>query len=108
MWIDMEALDIAIATNSYNEFIGICHEFILDKQGNLNSNFNLVENEFNIKNLIITARKGRPVGRAKSFVEIQKQHIRKCQNLQPLNNNNQNINVINNASDSINETNENN
>ncbi|RIA81798.1 hypothetical protein C1645_836379 [Glomus cerebriforme] len=74
MWIDMEALDIA--TNSYNEFI--------DKQGNLNSDFNIVENEYNIKNLIITARKERPVGMAKSFVEIHEQYVRKCQHLQPL------------------------
>lgn len=52
MW---KALDITIDTNSYDKFIGICHEFILDKQGSLNSNFNIVENEFNVKNPIITA-----------------------------------------------------
>ncbi|CAG8798016.1 6694_t:CDS:1, partial [Racocetra fulgida] len=32
-----KALDMAIATNSYDEFIGICHRFILDKQENQTS-----------------------------------------------------------------------
>ena len=64
-----KAIDIAIATNSYDEFIGICHGFITDKQGNLESE-SMERIEFNVKNPIVTARKGRPAGRAKSSVEI--------------------------------------
>ena len=64
MW---KAIDITIATNSYDEFIviGICHGFITNKQENLKS----VERiEFNVKNPIVTARKGRPPGRAKNCI----------------------------------------
>uniref|UniRef100_U9U4Y8 Uncharacterized protein n=1 Tax=Rhizophagus irregularis (strain DAOM 181602 / DAOM 197198 / MUCL 43194) TaxID=747089 RepID=U9U4Y8_RHIID len=35
-----KALDTAIATNSYDEFIGICHGFISDKQAILESDDN--------------------------------------------------------------------
>ncbi|CAG8742734.1 8390_t:CDS:2, partial [Funneliformis caledonium] len=72
-----KAIDIAIATNSYDEFIGICHGFITDKQENLESDLNMEGIEFNVKNPIVTARKGRPAGRAKSSVEIQEQRARK-------------------------------
>jgi len=40
------------------------------------SDLNIEEIEFNVKNPIITTRKGRPAGRAKSYIEIQKQHTR--------------------------------
>jgi hypothetical protein len=83
------ALDIAIATNSYDEFIGICHGFISNKQAILDSRQNMEDIDFNIKNPIITARKGRPAGRAKSCVEIQDKHARKRRHLQPLDDNNQ-------------------
>ncbi|CAB4468009.1 uncharacterized protein OCT59_013889 [Rhizophagus irregularis] len=72
-----KALDTAIATNSYDEFIGICHGFISDKQAILESGQNMEEINFNIKNPIIITKKGRPAGRAKSCVEIQDQHARK-------------------------------
>ncbi|CAB4491664.1 unnamed protein product [Rhizophagus irregularis] len=55
----------------------ICHGFISDKQAILESGQNMEEINFNIKNPIITTRKGRPAGRAKSCVEIQDQHTRK-------------------------------
>ncbi|CAB4406347.1 unnamed protein product [Rhizophagus irregularis] len=48
-----------------------CHGFISDKQAILESGQNMEEIDFNIKNPIITAKKGRPAGRAKSCVEIQ-------------------------------------
>ncbi|CAG8817791.1 23134_t:CDS:2, partial [Gigaspora margarita] len=41
--------------------------------------------EFNIGNLIITARRGRPPGRAKSAVEIQENPTKKRRHLQPIN-----------------------
>ncbi|CAG8568299.1 9748_t:CDS:1, partial [Racocetra fulgida] len=48
-----KALDIAIATNSYNKWIGICHEFILDKE---NKGLDIMTDdiECNIKNLVIS------------------------------------------------------
>ncbi|RGB24262.1 hypothetical protein C1646_773334 [Rhizophagus diaphanus] len=49
----------------------ICHGFISDKQAILESDQNMKEIDFNIKNPIITTRKGRPAERAKSCVEIQ-------------------------------------
>lgn len=97
MW---KALNAAIATNSYDEFIGICHGFISDKQAILESGQNIEEIDFNIKNPIITTRKGRPAGKAKSCIEIQDQHARKWWHLQPLDDNNQMSN--NNASGSNN------
>jgi hypothetical protein len=44
-----KALDTAIATNSYDEFIGICHGFISDKQGTLESDWNMegIEESYN-------------------------------------------------------------
>ncbi|CAG8764021.1 12028_t:CDS:2, partial [Rhizophagus irregularis] len=44
----------------------ICHGFISDKQAILESGQNMEEINFNIKNPIITTRKGRPAGRAKN------------------------------------------
>ncbi|CAI2181759.1 16942_t:CDS:1, partial [Funneliformis geosporum] len=78
--ITRKAIDIAIATNSYDEFIGICHGFILDKQRNQELEIE-IEDVANIKNPIITTRKGRPAGRAKSIVEVQYQHARKKRHL---------------------------
>ncbi|CAI2179412.1 16114_t:CDS:2, partial [Funneliformis geosporum] len=51
--ITRKAIDIAIATNSYDEFIGICHGFILDKQRNQELEIE-IEDVANIKNPIIT------------------------------------------------------
>lgn len=94
-----KALDIAISTNSYDEFMGICHGFILDKQEIQDSNTKMEEVEFNIKNPVISTRKGRPAGRAKSTVEIQDQRVKKRRYLQPLEVNNQ----ITNEFESIND-----
>ncbi|CAB5363218.1 unnamed protein product [Rhizophagus irregularis] len=55
----------------------ICHGFISDKQAILESGQNIEEINFNIKNPIITTRKGRPVERVKICIEIQEQHTRK-------------------------------
>jgi hypothetical protein len=48
-----KALDIAIATDSYDELIGICHGFILDKQRSQESDTKMEEAEYDIKNPII-------------------------------------------------------
>ena len=94
-----KVLDMAISTNSYDEFIGICHGFILDKQA---IQARMEEGEFNIKNPIISTRKGRPAGRAKSNVEIQDQCTKKRRYFQPLELNNQ-INQITNEFESTND-----
>ena len=52
-------------------------------------------------NPVVTTRKGRPAGRAKSNIEIQDQHSRKRRCLQTLDVN-QNTNISDNASESIN------
>ncbi|CAG8811926.1 35726_t:CDS:2, partial [Gigaspora margarita] len=49
-----KALDLAIATNAYIELMGICHEFILDKQ-EPDAEMNNIE--FDIMNSIITAQR---------------------------------------------------
>ena len=69
----------------------------------MTSDLNIEEIEFNVKNPIITTRKGRPAGRAKSYIEIQEQHTRKRRHLQPLDVNNQNTNISDNAGESVNE-----
>ncbi|RIB01138.1 hypothetical protein C2G38_2231766 [Gigaspora rosea] len=50
-----KALNLAIATNSYNKLMGICHEFILDKQ---ESDSEMNDIEYDIMNSIITTRRG--------------------------------------------------
>ena len=75
-----KVLDLALATNSYDELIGICQSFILDKQQKQES-----ENvEFDIGNPIITTWKERPPRRAKSTIEIQDKQSRKRRYLQPI------------------------
>ncbi|CAG8482168.1 10250_t:CDS:2, partial [Gigaspora margarita] len=80
-----KVLDIAIATNTYDELMGICHGFMLDKQKTQESDEQTEDVEYNIINPIITKRRGRPPGRAKSDVEMQDQHATKRQRLQILN-----------------------
>ena len=92
-----KALDVALVTDSYDELIGMFHGFILDKQRNLESNTNPEDVEYNIKNPIITKRKGRPPGRAKCAVEIQDQQSNRDRNLQPLEVSNQISNEANNG-----------
>jgi hypothetical protein len=77
-------LDLAITTNSYEELIGICQGFILDKQKKQELS---KEDEFNIENPVVTPRKGRPPGRAKSTVELQDSQTKKRRYLQPINDN---------------------
>ncbi|CAG8760168.1 19138_t:CDS:2, partial [Dentiscutata erythropus] len=79
-----KALDLAISTNTYDELMGICHGFILDKQRNQESDEKMEDIENNIMNPVITARRGRPPGRAKSDVEVQDQRTTKRQRLQPI------------------------
>ncbi|CAG8743116.1 7626_t:CDS:2, partial [Racocetra fulgida] len=77
-----KVLDIAIATDSYDELMGICHGFILDKQGNQEPDTITDEIECNIKNPVVSTRKGRPPGRAKSNVEVQDQRAKKMRHPQ--------------------------
>ncbi|CAG8598697.1 13300_t:CDS:2, partial [Dentiscutata heterogama] len=79
-----KALDLAISTNTYDELMGICHGFILDKQRNQESDEKMEDIENNIMNPVITMRRGRPPGRAKSDVEVQDQRTTKRQRLQPI------------------------
>jgi len=69
-----KAIDLAFATNSYEELIGMYQDFLTSKQeilGNINQEKEVLNNNGNIANLIITVRKGRPAGRMKSTTEIQ-------------------------------------
>ncbi|GBB96161.1 hypothetical protein RclHR1_00270007 [Rhizophagus clarus] len=69
-----KTIDLALATNSYEELVGICQDFLANKQrilDNINHQVKEILNNDNIANPIITARKGRPAGRIKSAVEIQ-------------------------------------
>ncbi|RIB08601.1 hypothetical protein C2G38_2270667 [Gigaspora rosea] len=77
-----KVLDLAIYTNSYDELIGICQNFILDKQQIQEPQ---KDDELNIENPRVTARKGRRPGRAKSTVEIQDNQLKKRRYLQPVN-----------------------
>ena len=75
-----KAIDLALATNSYEELIGICQGFLVDKQEILD-NINQVKDVSNngdvVNNPIITVRKGWPAGRVKSAVEIQDKESRR-------------------------------
>ncbi|CAG8794319.1 13902_t:CDS:2, partial [Racocetra fulgida] len=64
-----KALDMAIATSSYDELM----LFSIESDTMMN------DLEYNIKNPVISTRKGRPPGRAKSNVEIQNQQVKKRQ-----------------------------
>ncbi|RHZ87487.1 hypothetical protein Glove_34g129 [Diversispora epigaea] len=65
-----KVIDLALATNSYEELIGMYQEFLNNKQEILTSQDESTSNKeldiAGIKNPIITARKGRPAGRAKN------------------------------------------
>ncbi|CAG8809582.1 7368_t:CDS:2, partial [Gigaspora margarita] len=96
-------IDLVLDTNSYEEMIRICHEFIFNKQQKLNhkKQDNL---DLNVQNPIITTRKGRPAGRIKSSIEIQDNKLNQANILQSLDNNlnTQSINIDLNAnSDSL-------
>jgi len=75
-----KAINLALATNSYDELIGMCQDFLASKREILdNQNLALNNEGLDIANPIITVRKGRPAGRAKSAVEIQdKESRRQC------------------------------
>ncbi|RHZ72492.1 hypothetical protein Glove_242g174 [Diversispora epigaea] len=68
-----KVIDLALATNSYEELIGMCQDFLNNKQEILASQ-NLVKESISNKELnitgianpIITVRKKRPIGRAKN------------------------------------------
>ncbi|CAG8848158.1 3198_t:CDS:2, partial [Gigaspora margarita] len=70
-----EVIDIAINSNSYDELIGLYQQFLTNKQLLDNQSENIP-----IANPIITARRGRPPGRAKSDVEIQDSITKKRHN----------------------------
>ncbi|RHZ62370.1 hypothetical protein Glove_340g58 [Diversispora epigaea] len=73
-----KVINLTLATNSYEELIGMCQDFLNNKQEILTSQ-NLVEESISNKELdiisitnpIIKVRKKRPAGKAKSAVEIQ-------------------------------------
>jgi hypothetical protein len=65
-----KAINLALVTDSYEELIGICQDFLASKQAILD-NQNQDKEALDVKNLIITVRKGRPAGRMKAAVEIQ-------------------------------------
>ena len=66
-----EVIDIAIYTDSYDELIGLCQGF----QKSIKSE--LLNDSHHITNPIISTRKERQPGRAKSTIEIQDSHIKK-------------------------------
>ncbi|CAB5188920.1 unnamed protein product [Rhizophagus irregularis] len=75
-----KAINLALATNSYEELIGMCQDFLVRKQDTLNQNRvkeTLDNEELDVVNSIITVRKGRPPGRVKSAVEIQDKESRR-------------------------------
>ncbi|CAG8649995.1 11265_t:CDS:2 [Cetraspora pellucida] len=45
-----KAIDIAIATSSYDELMGICHRFIMDKKEKQESDTMMDDIEYNIRN----------------------------------------------------------
>ncbi|CAG8590290.1 18497_t:CDS:2, partial [Racocetra fulgida] len=73
--VPMKVIDVAINTNSYDKFIELCHQFLTNKELMLNKD-NQSKN-IPITNLVISTRKGRPPGRAKSAIEIQESNARK-------------------------------
>ncbi|GBC50749.2 hypothetical protein GLOIN_2v1474313 [Rhizophagus irregularis DAOM 181602=DAOM 197198] len=75
-----KAINLALATNSYEELIGMCQDFLVRKQDTLDQNRvkeTLDNEELDVVNSIITVRKGRPPGRVKSAVEIQDKESRR-------------------------------
>ncbi|RIB00636.1 hypothetical protein C2G38_2233569 [Gigaspora rosea] len=91
-------INLALDTNSYEEMIGTCQEFIFNKQQKLNhkEQDNL---DLNVQNPIITTRKSRPAGRIKSSIEIQDNKLNRANILQSVddNLNTQSINIDLNA-----------
>ena len=88
-----KAIDLALVTNSYEELMSMCQDFLNSKQETLNSHNlgngdigneesctgNEVSVVIEIANPVISVRKGRPAERAKSAVEIQdKENKRNC------------------------------
>jgi hypothetical protein len=75
-----KAINLALATNSYEELIGMCQDFLTRKQETLDQNQvkeTLDNDELDVVNPIITVRKGRPPGRVKSAVEIHDKESRR-------------------------------
>ncbi|CAG8508064.1 6493_t:CDS:2, partial [Dentiscutata heterogama] len=77
-----KAIDIAIATSSYDELMGICYRFIMDKKEKQESDTMMNDIEYDIRNPVISKQRGRPPGRAISCVKIQDQRPEKRQHLQ--------------------------
>ncbi|CAB4473010.1 hypothetical protein RhiirA1_450472 [Rhizophagus irregularis] len=77
-----KAINLALATNSYEELIDMYQDFLARKQDTLDQNRvkgTLDNEELDVVNPIITIRKGRRPGRVKSAVEIQdKESRRQC------------------------------
>ncbi|CAB5395285.1 unnamed protein product [Rhizophagus irregularis] len=65
-----KAINLALATNSYEELIGMCQDFLVRKAG-------LDNEKLDVVNPIITVRKERPPGKGKSAVEIQDKESRR-------------------------------
>ena len=75
-----KVINLALATNSYEELIGMCQDFLTSKQEIIKDQNQAKEvlnnKELDVTNPVITVRKGRPAGKVKSVVEI---HIRDIQ-----------------------------
>ncbi|CAG8527613.1 13701_t:CDS:2 [Racocetra fulgida] len=90
-----KTIDVGINTNSYDELIGMCQQFLSNKQSNNDDH----AKEILITNPMISPRKGRPSGRAKSSIELQELQTRKHRCLSnnddsiqlPANNDNKNL-----------------
>ena len=85
-----KVINLALATNSYEELIGMCQDFLTSKQEIIKDQNQAKEvlnnKELDVTNPVITVRKGRPAGRIKSAVEIQdKENKKHCLNAVDLN-----------------------
>jgi len=85
-----KVINLALATNSYEELIGMCQDFLTSKQEIIKDQNQAKEvlnnKELDVTNPVITVRKGRPAGRVKSAVEIQdKENKKHCLNSIDLN-----------------------
>ncbi|CAG8806746.1 19124_t:CDS:1, partial [Racocetra fulgida] len=86
-----KVIDIAILTNLYEKLIGMFQNFLSTKQQTLNNENNNTDstNYVQVHNPVVSVRKGRLPGRAKSNVEIQDKQVRRYNPLTPNNINNQ-------------------
>ncbi|CAG8688830.1 21981_t:CDS:2, partial [Racocetra persica] len=70
-----KVINVAINSNSYDELIELCQQFLTNKQLALNKDDQ--SKNIPIANPIVSARRGRPLGRVKSDVEIQESNTKK-------------------------------